>query len=78
MLYAANRITRPDSSGFVFQADYTPFGGQDAPLGGHLNLRLGVQYFLYTRFDGAGTNYDGAGHDASGNDTLRLFAWFAI
>jgi hypothetical protein len=40
------------------------------------NLQLGLQYTAYTRFNGAGTNYDGAGRNASGNDTLYLLARF--
>ena len=29
--------------------------------GGRFNLRAGLQYTIYTKFDGAGTNYDGLG-----------------
>jgi hypothetical protein len=29
------------------------------------------------RFNGAGHNYDGAGANASDNNTLRVFTWFA-
>lgn len=36
------------------------------------NLQLAAQYTGYTRFNGAGTNYDGAGRNASGNNTLYL------
>ncbi len=41
------------------------------------NLRLGAQYTLYTRFNGAGSNYDGAGRNASDNNTLFLYSWLA-
>jgi hypothetical protein len=40
------------------------------------NLQLGVQYTGYTRFNGGATNYDGAGRNASGNNTLYLLARF--
>ena len=40
-------------------------------------MRMGIQYTLYTQFDGAGPNYDGSNRGASDNDTLRLFTWFA-
>jgi hypothetical protein len=40
-------------------------------------MRVGVQYTLYSRFDGAGKNFDGAGANASDNNTLRVFTWFA-
>ena len=78
LLYGGDRTLKPDSSGFIFQADYTPFGGADAPLDGRFNLRLGAQYTLYTKFNGASSNYDGAGHNASDNNTFRLFLWFAL
>jgi len=78
LLYGGDRTLKPDSSGFIFQADYTPFGGSDAPLDGRFNLRLGAQYTLYTKFNGSSSNYDGAGHNASDNNTFRLFLWFAL
>ena len=78
LLFADNRTFSPDSSGFIFQADVTPFGGDDAPLGKRLNLRVGLQYVVFTRFNGASTNFDGPGHNASDNNSLRLFLWTAF
>lgn len=78
LLYADSRTFSPDSSGFIFQADYTPFGGPDAPLNGRFNLRVGLQYTVFTKFNGASSNYDGLGHNASDNNTLRLFLWMAL
>ena len=77
VLYGANRTFTPNSSGLVFQLDGTPFGAAGSPLGPRFNLRLGIQYFLYTKFDGASSNYDGMGANASDNNTFRLFAWVA-
>jgi hypothetical protein len=77
IIYAANRTTRPDSTGVTLQLDGTPFGAAGSPLGPRFNLRVGVQYTLYTRFDGAGSNYDAAGANASDNNTLRVFTWIA-
>lgn len=76
-VYAANRTLRPDSTGMTFQVDGTPFGGAGSPLGPRFNMRVGVQYTMYTRFDGAARNYDGAGANAADNNTLRVFTWFA-
>ena len=76
-LYAGNRTFRPDSSGVILQLDGTPWGEGKSPLGPRFNMRLGVQYTLYSRFDGAGKNFDGAGANASDNNTLRVFTWFA-
>ncbi len=77
LLYADNRTSKPDSSGFIFQLDGTPFGAGGSPLGPRFNMRVGVQYTLYTRFDGAGPNFDGSGRNASDNNTFRVFTWLA-
>jgi len=78
LLYAGNRTFSPDSTGFTFQLDATPWGTGNAFLGGRLNLRVGVQYTLYTQFDGARGNYDGTGRNPGDNNTLRLFTWLAL
>jgi hypothetical protein len=75
-LYAANRTFRPDSTGLMFQLDGTPFGGAPQPAR-RINLRLGVQYTVYTRFNGARDDFDGAGTNAPDNNTFRVFSWIA-
>jgi hypothetical protein len=77
LIYAANRTFTPDSTGVILQLDGTPFGGEAQPAR-RVNVRLGVQYTFYTRFNGAGTNFDGAGANASDSNTLRVFTWFAF
>jgi hypothetical protein len=42
------------------------------------NLKLGAQYTAYTRFNGGTKNYDGFGRNATGNNTLFLFASLAF
>ncbi|MGD0366163.1 MAG: hypothetical protein ABSA94_01800 [Acidobacteriaceae bacterium] len=42
------------------------------------NLDLAAQYTAYTRFNGAATNYDGAGRNASDNNTVYLLARFVF
>jgi hypothetical protein len=78
LLYAGNRTSAPNSQGLMLQLDGTPFGGPGAPMGGRFNMRVGLQYTLYQRFMGAGRNYDGAGANASDNNSLRVFTWFAF
>jgi hypothetical protein len=69
---------KPNSNSFIIEADWVPFG-KDTSWGRPLaNLKLGVQYTIYTEFNGGSKNYDGFGHDASGNNTLFLFAWLAF
>ena len=55
-----------------------PFNYGGPALWPWLNMKLGLQYIRYSRFDGASTNYDGAGTNASANNTLFAFAWFAF
>ena len=71
------RTSRPRSNGSIVQLDGTPFGG-GSPAGSWVNVRVGVQYTFYTSFDGARTDYDGAGTNASANNTLRFFLWLAF
>lgn len=78
LLYGANRTLKPDSAGYILQLDGTPFGKEGAPFGDRVNVRAGLQYVGYTQFNGASTNFDGLGRDASDNNTLRLFLWFAF
>jgi hypothetical protein len=68
---------KPNSSGLLFQIDGTPFGAAGSPFGPRFNMRLGAQYTLYGRFNGASQNFDGQGTNASANNTFRVFAWFA-
>ncbi|TFU03791.1 cytochrome C [Polymorphobacter arshaanensis] len=77
LLYGGSFTGSPNSAGATFQIDGTPFGASDSPSP-YLNLRVGFQYTAYTKFDGAKTNYDGNGANASGNNTARVFAWFAF
>ena len=76
-VYAANRTLKPDSTGVTLQLDGTPFGAGEQPAR-RANVRVGVQYTFYTRFNGAGINFDGAGTNASDNNTFRVFTWLAF
>ena len=58
----------PDTSGVTLEAFYLPLQ----------NLRLGVQYTIYDKYNGSSSNYDGLGRNASDNDTLYLYAWLAF
>ena len=78
LLYAANTTFNPESTGMTFQVDGTLFGQDMTVLDGRFNIRAGLQYTLYTKFDGASSNYDGTGRNASDNNTLRIFIWTAL
>jgi len=73
-----SRSGKPDSSAYTFQVDWTPFGKQESWGAPWANIRVGVQYIDYLRFNGSSNNYDGFGRDAADNNTLYLFVWTAI
>jgi hypothetical protein len=68
----------PNSSGYVLQLDWTPFGKADSYWSPWLNARFALQYTGYFQFNGGTHNYDGFGRNASDNNTLFLLAWFAL
>jgi hypothetical protein len=61
----------------TLQVDGARYGGAPSPLGSRFNMRVGVQYTVYTEFNGAAKNWGGAGANAADNNTLRVFAWAA-
>ncbi len=65
----------PNSTAFQFEVDWVPFGKPDSFAWPFINWKLGLQYTLYTQFNGSGRNYDGFGRSASDNNTLFLFLW---
>jgi len=67
---------RPSSTAFILEGDYVPFGKAESWARPWVNLKLGVQYTIYTQFNGGRTNYDGFGRNAGDNNTLYVFAWF--
>lgn len=58
----------PDTQGIIAELDYLPW----------LNTKLGVEYTAFTKFNGAASNYDGSGRNASDNNTLFAFIWVAF
>ena len=38
-------------------------------------MRIGLQYTLWNKFDGATNNFDGAGRNAHNNNTIFAYAW---
>jgi hypothetical protein len=65
----------PLSNAFIVEADWVPFGKDSSWERPFANLKVGVQYTIYTQFNGSSHNYDGFGRAASDNDTLYLFLW---
>jgi len=73
LLYAPSPVTGsangdPRSSGYITNVSWWPAQ----------NFDLALQYTGYLRFNGAATNYDGAGRTASGNNSIYLLARFVF
>jgi hypothetical protein len=69
-LYAPNpvngsRTGSPDSNGFILEADYVL----------KEKYKFSAQYTIYQKFNGADSNYDGFGRNASDNNTLYFLVW---
>ena len=77
-LNGGNRTYSPNSNGVTGQLDYTPWSAGDSPFGIRANVRFGVQYTAYGKFNGAWHNYDNANSTAADNNTLRVFTWLAF
>jgi hypothetical protein len=65
----------PNSTFWNFEVNWVPFGKEDSFWRPFINARIGLQYTLYTQFNGSGKNYDGYGRNASDNNTLLLYIW---
>ncbi|WP_018607078.1 hypothetical protein [Uliginosibacterium gangwonense] len=70
---SGSRIGSPNTNGYILQADWTPWGKENASSTPWPNLRIGLQYTGYTKFNGASTDYDGSGRKARDNNTTFLF-----
>ena len=68
----------PNTQGGIVELDYSPFGQSTSWHQPWANLRVGLQYTLYTRFSGLVHNVDGAGRNASDNNTLYVYLWTAM
>lgn len=80
-LYAAAPVRgsanhEPDSGGAIVEIAYGTSGRPVTAFS--LNYRIGLQLTHYDRFNGAHSDYDGAGRDAADNDTLFGYVWIAI
>jgi hypothetical protein len=58
----------PATRGLTYEAFWMPWQ----------HVRVGAQYTVYSVFNGASSNYDGFGRNASDNNTLFLYAWYSF
>lgn len=77
-LYTNSANNSPNSAGLIGEVDYMPFNHGGPGLWPWLNAKIGLQYTYYTEFNGGTKNFDGNGRNATDNNTLYLFTWFAF
>jgi hypothetical protein len=70
LLYSPGQLTgsqmgSPESDGFILEAIYLL----------KEKYKFSLQYTIYNRFNGSGSNYDGSGRNASDNNTLYFLVW---
>ncbi len=65
-LYAPNANFSPNSEGWIFDISYLPFSRGGPSLWPWANARIGLNYTLYTRFNGASSNVDPTAVDVNG------------
>ena len=64
-----SRTGTPDTKGYVAEINYLPESHK-------LHIKYALQYTAYSKFNGASTDYDGFGRNASDNNTVYLLANF--
>ncbi len=79
LAYPTSQTGAPNSNGFILSANYLPLNKGTGPaFWPRSNIKISLQYIIYNRFDGSVTNIDGAGRNASANNTLYLETWIAF
>jgi hypothetical protein len=73
-----SRTGDPKSTSVSLEGDWTPFGKDDSYGAPYANLKLGLRLTHNFAFNGASSNYDGFGRDASDNDSVLAFLWTAL
>jgi hypothetical protein len=58
----------PNTKGWIAEFNYLPW----------LNTKVTAQYTAYTKFNGAGANYDSFGRSASDNNTAYVLLWLVF
>ena len=62
-----NLSGNPATRGLTYEAFWTPIQ----------YVRFGAQFTTYNKFNGASSNYNGLGRNASDNNSLFMYAWLA-
>jgi hypothetical protein len=74
-------VSSPNGDGLILDLAYTPLS-YGAPFPIQNGMRLGVQFTEYLHLYGGTNNFDGSllghTHNASGNNSVFAYAWFAF
>jgi hypothetical protein len=75
---ASSANNSPNSAGWIGELDYIPFNHGGPSFWPWLNVKFGLQYIYYDKFNGGQTNFDGSGRNAHDNNTIYAFTWVAF
>lgn len=78
-LYGTNTGS-PNSAGWIGEVAWMPFSRGNLTAWPWLNMRVGLQYTAYSKFDGERSfvDSDGVTHKASDNNTIYSYVWTAF
>ena len=68
----------PNSANWITEIAYLPFMRGGPSFWPWLNARIGLQWIRWDKFDGASTNFNGAGRNAHANNTIFGYVWIAF
>jgi hypothetical protein len=75
-------VSSPNGDGLILDLAYSPFMNGAPFLYPRWNVRLGLQFTEYLHLYGGTNNFDGSSlgrtHNASGNNSVFAYAWFAF
>ena len=79
LLYSGSGTGSATSDGMILQVSYLPNNKGGGPaFWPRSNVKFSLQYVVYNRFNGARTNFDGAGSNARDNNTLYFEVWIVF
>ncbi len=79
LAYPTSQTGVPNSNGFILSANFLPLNKSTGPsFWPRSNVKISLQYVIYNRFDGSVLNIDGAGRNASANNTLYFETWIVF
>jgi len=68
----------PNSANWISEIAYLPFMRGGPSFWPWLNARIGLQWIRWDKFDGATSNFNGAGRNARANNTIFGYVWIAF